>query len=102
MRGGILLLCLWAPVGAAQTTYKCTDAQQRVTYSSEPCEKLGLKNAGPIPDRVTSMPFTAPAKPAARKDPAKPQAPRAQDDAEVVRGSTQIKPVVPLTEKLAK
>jgi hypothetical protein len=70
MRAAILvLLSLWSVAGLAQTTmYKCTDAQKRITYSNEACEKLGLKDAGTVADRVTSMPFTEPPKPAARKD----------------------------------
>ena len=48
--------------------YKCTDEQRRITYSNETCEKQGLKDAGPVVDRVTSVPFTEPPKPAARKD----------------------------------
>ncbi len=84
----LLFLSLWAAASAAQTLYKCTDAQRRITYSSESCETLGLKDAGPVADRVTSMPFTAPSKPAARKD--------------AEKSGAQIKPVVPLLEKLAK
>ena len=102
MRGAILLLCLWAPVGAAQTMYKCTDAQRRITYSNETCEKQGLKDAGTVADRVTTMPFTEPPKPASRKDAAKAPAPREKGDEEADRGGTQLKPVVPLLEKLSK
>ena len=91
MRRALLaFLALWAVDGAAQTTYKCTDAQRRVTYSSEACEKQGLKDAGPVADRVTSMPFTVPPKPAPRTDPA----PRTEP--------SSIKPVNPLIEKLLK
>ena len=101
MRGALFaILALWAAASAAQTMYKCTDAQRRITYSNEACEKQGLKDAGKIADRVTSMPFTSPPKPAAGKDAAK--APGAKDDAEVGRGGTQIKPVNPLIEKLLK
>lgn len=96
------LLALWSAAGAAQTMYKCTDAQQRITYSNETCEKQGLKDAGPVADRVTSMPFTEPPKPAARKDAAKAPAPRPQEDAETGRGGTQVKPVSPLIEKLVR
>jgi len=103
MRGAfLLLLWLWSAGSAAQTMYKCTDAQRRITYSNETCEKQGLKDAGPVADRVTSMPFTEPPKPAARKDAAKAPAPRAQEDAETGRGGTQIKPVSPLIEKLVR
>jgi len=65
----VLLLSLCPAAAMAQTTmYKCTDEQRRITYSNETCEKQGLKDAGPVPDRVTSVPFTEPPKPAARKD----------------------------------
>ena len=102
MRGALLLLCLWAPIGAAQTMYKCTDARQRVTYSSEPCDKLGLKDAGPVADRTTTMPLGPLPKSAASKEAAKAPAPRDKDDADVGRGGAQITPIVPLLEKLAK
>lgn len=72
MRGFVFLFgLLWAASGAAQTaastttTYKCADEQRRITYSNVPCEKQGLRDAGPVADRTTSMPFTAPAKSAA-------------------------------------
>ena len=102
MHRGFLLLFSWVPVCTAQTMYKCTDARQRVTYSNESCEKLGLKYAGPVADRTTSMPFVPPPQPAARKEAAKAPAPRAKDDADVGRGGTQITPIVPLLEKLSK
>jgi hypothetical protein len=99
---GSLLLWCWAAVGLAQTTmYKCTDAQKRITYSNEACEKQGLKDAGPVAERVTSVPFTEPPKPAARKDGAKGPAAREKDEVESGRGA-QVKPVVPLVEKLTK
>jgi hypothetical protein len=70
MRGLVFLFgLLWAASGAAQTsapvTYKCMDERRQVTYSNIPCEKQGLKDGGPVADRTTSMPFTAPAKTAA-------------------------------------
>jgi hypothetical protein len=37
---------------AAQELFKCTDGAA-TTYSSTACEKLGLKPAGPIRDRIT-------------------------------------------------
>ena len=97
-----LTLLAWAAVCAAQTMYKCTDARQRVTYSNESCEKLGLKDAGPVAERTTTMPLAPPPQPAARKDAAKAPAPRAKDDADAERGGAQVKPVVPLLEKLLK
>jgi hypothetical protein len=103
MRGALFaILALWAASGAAQTMYKCTDARSRVTYSNETCEKQGLKDAGTVPDRVTSMPFTATQKPAVSKDAAKAPAPQKNDDTETGRSGTQVKPVAPLLEKLSK
>jgi hypothetical protein len=87
----LLFLSVWSAATAAQTMYKCTDAQRRITYSSESCDKLGLNDAGPVADRVTSMPFTQPPKPAARKDAPPPD----QDGAKV-------KPLSPLIDKLLK
>ena len=73
MRGvSVLFLVLWSTAGGAQTTmYKCVDAQRAITYSNIPCEKQGLKESGTVADRVTSMPFTTPPKPAPRAEPAK-------------------------------
>jgi hypothetical protein len=73
MRGvSFVLLVLWSAASGAQTTmYKCVDAQRAITYSNIPCAKQGLKEAGTVSDRVTSMPFTAPPKPAPRAEPAK-------------------------------
>src|SRR4029079_8887407 len=76
-------------------------AQRRITYSSDPCDKLGLRDAGPVADRTTSMPFTPPPKPAVRSDSAK-EAPRQKGDADVGRGGTQVTPIAPLLEKLSK
>lgn len=95
----------------AQTMYKCLDAGRRVTYSNITCDKQGLNTAGTVQERVTSMPFTAPAKPAAAAAAAPAPAgspapagakPQAQNDAEVKGPAAQIKPVVPILEKLAK
>ena len=98
------ILVLYSASGAAQTMYKCTDAQGRITYSNETCEKQGLKEAGKVADRVTTMHFTEPAKPAARKDAAKAPPAQGKDDEEAGRGGggTQVKPVNPLIEKLLK
>jgi hypothetical protein len=61
------LLVLAASAAEAQT-YKCNDKAGAVTYSSEACEKQGLKDAGPVRDRLTTMPETSPTgKPAAKK-----------------------------------
>jgi hypothetical protein len=95
-----LFLSLWGAAAAGQTMYKCTDAQRRITYSNETCEKQGLKDAGPVADRVTSMPFAPAQKSTPRTEPVKP--PAARDETEVGRGAAQAKPVSPLIDKLLK
>ena len=101
MRQGIaLLLCLAAGHAAAQSApgepaqapVKCADAQGRITYSNVPCEKQGLKQAGTVADRTTVV-RTAP-KAAPKADKGK--------EAEEARPGPGIKPVNPLTEKLAR
>ena len=56
----LLLLCAWAPIGAAQTMYKCLDESRRITYSNVPCDKQGLKDGGAVADRTTTMPLGPP------------------------------------------
>ena len=54
-----LIVALLGPGAAgAQTMYKCLDGRS-VTYSNTPCEKLGLKKAGEVADRVTTLPSPA-------------------------------------------
>ena len=82
MRGALFaILALLAANAAAQTTYKCTDAQGRVTYSSVACDKLGLKDAGPVADRTTTMPL-GPAPKSASKGPAAKDAKDSKDGKE--------------------
>ena len=104
----LLLLSAWAPIGAAQTTYKCLDDNRRVTYSNVPCDKQGLRDGGAVADRTTTMPLGPLPKPpasAAAKGPASPDAKDAKgsrDEVETIQRGAQIKPVVPLLEKLSK
>jgi len=56
----ILLAASSCPAGA-QPLYKCVKGNA-VTYSSTPCEQLGLKPGGEIQDRVTTMPLENPSK----------------------------------------
>ena len=96
----ILLFALTAlPAVALAQTYKCVDAQKRITYSNTACEKQGLKDAGPIADRIMTVPATEMPKPSVRKEPGK--APRAAEDADAGKGA-QVKPAVPQSEKPAK
>ena len=68
----ILLLALTAlPAVALAQTYKCIDEQKRVTYSNTPCEKQGLKDAGPVADRLMTVPAVTQPKAAPKKEPAK-------------------------------
>ena len=97
----VLLLSVWAPIGAAQTMYKCLDDSRRITYSNVPCEKQGLKDGGAVADRVTTMPSGAAALPTQKLKPPV-EMPKANKDGEVDRGGAQLKPVNPLIEKLAK
>jgi hypothetical protein len=82
----------------AQPVFKCLDGKS-VTYSNTPCDKLGLKSAGEVADRVTTFqsPAPVPAAPGARKPPA--TAPGNEVDAP---NPAATRPVSPLIEKLAK
>jgi hypothetical protein len=68
-----LLLALFAalPATGLAQTYKCADAQKRITYSNTACDKQGLKDAGPIADRVMTVPAAEMPKSAPRREPAK-------------------------------
>jgi hypothetical protein len=96
----LALLCTiaWMPAALAQTTYKCVDNQNRLTYSNIACEKQGLKASGTVTeDRVTTMPLPPPPKPAP-----KPPAESPKGDAEPAPAAAQVKPVNPLIEKISK
>jgi hypothetical protein len=45
---------------AAAQMFKCTDAAGKVTYSSTTCKDLGLKDAGPVQDRIQITPAPVP------------------------------------------
>lgn len=94
--------------GAEAVMNKCTDGRQ-ITYTNEPCEKMGLNSAGPIKDAVTVMPLVSKPKDDASgktgKEPGDnnnaPKIDPAGDDsgADVPREIT-IKPVSPLVKKM--
>ena len=106
--------------GAAQSMFKCRDDRGRVTYSNVTCEKQGLKDAGAVADRSTTLPLAPaqkalpPRKAAATDDPevgatkapspGKPATTAATDDPELgaPKAPAQIKPVNPLIERLLK
>jgi len=90
---------------------KCTDGKQ-ITYTNEPCEKTGLKPAGPIKDAVTVMPLvprpendssgkTGKTEGDESKAP-KTNAPSNVDPDVDVKREVTIKPVSPLVEKMLK
>ncbi|MEI6720091.1 MAG: DUF4124 domain-containing protein [Betaproteobacteria bacterium] len=96
-----LIVALLGPGAAgAQTMFKCLDGKS-VTYSNTPCEKLGLKKAGEVADRVTTLPSLAPA---AAKAPAAKSAPAGAvpgNEVDLPKTSTT-RPVNPPIEKLSK
>jgi hypothetical protein len=99
-----LLLVPVATPSSAQSAVKCVDAQGKVTYSNVACDKQGLKDAGPIADRTTTV-FAPPgeaakADRAAKKNEGK-QADAKRDAAED-RPGPGIRPANPIAEKLAK
>ena len=56
--GLFIALFLFHPVSDVEARMnKCTDGMQ-TTYTSEPCERLGLDSAGPIKDLVTIVPVS--------------------------------------------
>jgi hypothetical protein len=71
------LLALLAAQAQAQT-YKCVDAQKRITYSNTACDKQGLQDAGPVADRIMTVPAVETRKPAVRPEPPKTVAPPAE------------------------
>lgn len=84
--------------GAAQAEpYKCTDGHA-TTYSSTACDKLGLKSAGVIHDRLTVI-NNAP--PAAR--PETPKVPAAEDDEQRARrAAAAMQPINQLLDRQLK
>ena len=96
-----LMLALVPACSYAQETFKCRESSGSIVYSNVKCDKQGLKDAGPVRDRLTTLPATSPTgQPAAAKD-ARPPA-RKDDDAENKRPAPKIQAVNPLIEKLAK
>ena len=97
----VLVLALLGPGAAgAQTVFKCLSGKS-VTYSNTPCEKLGLKTAGEVADRVTTLPAVTPAtgKATASKGPQPGTVPGNEID---LPKTSTTRPVNPLIDKLAK
>ena len=76
----LLLLVACTPV-LAQGVFKCRDASGKVTYSSQECDRIGLKDAGAVKETLQispaqNVPAPPPATPAAKA--AKPPSAAAQ------------------------
>jgi len=83
----IILVAGFPHAGLAQTIFKCTDGKG-VTYSNTACDKLGLKQAGEVEDRVTTFPpLPATAAPAAPAK--KPPAPGPAGEADTSKGGAK-------------
>lgn len=96
-----LLVLVGPGTAAAQGIVKCLDGKT-VTYSNTPCEKLGLKPAGEVKDRVTTLPMSSPAAAKALTAPAKNQPGVAPGNEIDMPKTSTLKPVNPLIEKLAR
>jgi len=105
-------LAAGSPASLAQTMFKCKDGSGRITYANAACEKQGLKDAGAVANRTTTLslppvPSAAPRNrvPAATSAPAQataPNPPAAGDEFEGRKAPAQVKPVNPLIERLLK
>jgi hypothetical protein len=51
----LLLLAFCAPA-LAQGVFKCRDAAGKVTYASQECDRIGLKDAGAVKDTLQISP----------------------------------------------
>ena len=92
-------------VANAQTMFKCLKGTA-VTYSNTPCDQLGLKSAGPVRDRMTTLPMGNSSQAAQAKGPpggaGKPKTGMEKANEIDMPPVSSVKPVNPLIEKLAK
>src|SRR5262252_8475309 len=74
-----LTLASWAllvPLALAAQTYKCTDANGKITYSGKKCSDLGLKAAGEVKDQIQTIPaYRPPSRTEGARTPPPPSAP---------------------------
>ena len=98
------MLAALLPFGAAAQTYKCKDQVGAVTYSNEACEKQGLKDAGKVRERLTTMQNQP--LPVRKLSPPKDEGRGAdkgrREESQEGAPAARIEPVVPLTRELAK
>lgn len=107
LRSGMCaLLAAWSVSGATQTTFKCLDARNRVTYSNIACATQGLKDAGPVADRTMTVPMgvpkNSPPKENAPSRDAGKTAPKAGPEIGPLPSPVQVKPLNPMIEKLLR
>ena len=96
------LLLILPGTSIAQPMYKCLKGTA-VTYSNTSCDQLGLKSAGQVRDRVTTLPMGGSTQAKGPSGPAgKPQSQIAKENQIDMPATSTIKPVNPLIEKLAK
>ena len=88
------------PIARAESaTNKCTDGK-KITYANMPCEKLGLKSAGPVKDAVTVVPAIQKPKNGPSDNSAKEHEEKGDISGADVPEAEKIKPVNSLIEKL--
>src|SRR5215831_12424994 len=51
---------LLIPCALSAQTYKCTDANGKITYSGKKCSDLGLKDAGEVKGQIQTAPAYRP------------------------------------------
>jgi hypothetical protein len=62
----------------AAETFKCSDANGKITYSGKKCSDLGLKDAGEVKDQINVTPaYRPPAQTAGSRPPSSPPPPPA-------------------------
>jgi hypothetical protein len=57
----VIACALFVPSALVAETFKCTDANGKVTYSERKCSDLGLKDAGEVKDQIQTAPAYRPA-----------------------------------------
>lgn len=103
-----LIFC--SPISNAESSMnKCTDGK-RITYTNEPCGKIGLNSAGPIKNAVTVLPVTTkllkdPTEKTGKKhvndnDVSRNKAPTDESSGADASSATTIKPINPLVNKM--
>lgn len=76
-----VLAALATASAEAAESYKCKDARGGILYSNETCEKQGLVDAGPVRERLMTVPATSPT----GKPPSKEEKKRSEKDEKPAR-----------------